>query len=85
MFARDRAASRSLPIFALALIAWLAPATAIRGGETVTIGNLTFQYAQLLVFASAIVLMIALTLLVGRTTVGKAIYFDEGNGESVVK
>jgi len=42
MFARDRAASRSLPIFALALIAWLAPATAIRGGETVTIGNLTF-------------------------------------------
>src|SRR5712671_349374 len=42
MFAHDRAASRSLPIFALALIAWLAPATAIRGGETVTIGNLTF-------------------------------------------
>jgi hypothetical protein len=42
MFARDRAASRSLPIFALALIAWLAPATATRGGETVTIGNLTF-------------------------------------------
>src|SRR6478752_4664436 len=42
MFARDRAASRSLPIFALALIAWLAPATATRSGETVTIGNLTF-------------------------------------------
>ena len=42
MFARDRAASRSLPIFALALIAWLAPATATRGGETVTIGDLTF-------------------------------------------
>ena len=42
MFARDRAASRSLPIFALALIAWLAPATPTRGGETVTIGNLTF-------------------------------------------
>jgi hypothetical protein len=42
MFAHDRAASRSLPIFALALIAWLAPATATRGGETVTIGNLTF-------------------------------------------
>src|SRR6516165_11882934 len=42
MFARDRVASRSLPIFALALIAWLAPATATRGGETVTIGDLTF-------------------------------------------
>jgi hypothetical protein len=42
MFARDCAASRSLPIFALALIAWLAPATATRGGETVTIGDLTF-------------------------------------------
>jgi len=42
MFARHRAASRSLPIFALALIAWLAPPTATRGGETVTIGNLTF-------------------------------------------
>src|SRR5258708_9675331 len=40
MFARDRAASRSLPIFALALIAWLAPATAISAGETVTIGDL---------------------------------------------
>src|SRR5260370_39522448 len=42
MFAHDRAASRSLPIFALALIAWLAPATATRGGETVTIGDPTF-------------------------------------------
>jgi hypothetical protein len=42
MFARHCAASRSLPIFALALIAWLAPPTATRGGETVTIGNLTF-------------------------------------------
>jgi hypothetical protein len=42
MFARDCAASRSLPIFALTLIAWLAPATATRGGETVTIGDLTF-------------------------------------------
>src|SRR5258708_21950553 len=42
MFARDRAASRSLPIFALALIAWLAPATAISAGENVTIGGLTF-------------------------------------------
>src|SRR5260221_2442406 len=42
MFARDRAASRTLPICALALIAWLAPATAISAGETVTIGDLTF-------------------------------------------
>jgi hypothetical protein len=42
MFARDRAASRSLPIFALVLIAGLAPATATRGVETVTIGDLTF-------------------------------------------
>jgi hypothetical protein len=42
MFARDRAASRSLPILALALIVWLAPATAARGGETVIIGDLTF-------------------------------------------
>src|SRR5262249_61802132 len=42
MFARDRAASRSLPIFALALIAWLAPAPIARGGETVIIGDLTF-------------------------------------------
>ncbi|MBV8319203.1 MAG: esterase-like activity of phytase family protein [Hyphomicrobiales bacterium] len=42
MFARDHVASRSLPIFALALIAWLAPATATRGGETVSIGDLIF-------------------------------------------
>ena len=42
MFARDRAASRSLPIIALALIAWLVPAPAARGGETVVIGDLTF-------------------------------------------
>src|SRR5262249_33534076 len=42
MFARDRAASRPPSIFALALIAWLAPTTATRGGETVTIGDLTF-------------------------------------------
>jgi hypothetical protein len=42
MFARDRAASRSLPILALALMAWLVPATATRGGETVIIGDLTF-------------------------------------------
>jgi hypothetical protein len=40
MFARDRAASRSLPIIAIALIAWLAPAA--RGGETVFIGDLAF-------------------------------------------
>ena len=42
MFARDFAASRSLPIIAIALIAWLAPAPAARGGETVVIGDLTF-------------------------------------------
>src|SRR5215468_721055 len=42
MFARDRAASRSLPIIAIALIAWLAPAPAAHGGETVVIGDLTF-------------------------------------------
>src|SRR3984893_13836366 len=42
MFARDRAVSRSLSILALALIAWLGPATATRGGETVIIGELTF-------------------------------------------
>ena len=42
MSARDRALSRSLPIIALALIAWLAPAPATRGAETVIIGDLTF-------------------------------------------
>jgi hypothetical protein len=42
MFACDRAAWRSLPIIAIALIAWLAPAPAARGGETVVIGDLTF-------------------------------------------
>jgi hypothetical protein len=42
MFARDRAALRLPPIFALVLIAWLAPVTATRGGETVIIGDLTF-------------------------------------------
>ena len=42
MFARDRAAWRSLPIIAIALIAWLAPAPAARGGETVVIGDLIF-------------------------------------------
>ena len=47
----------------------------LRGGElfsTVSIGNLRFQYAQLFVIVSAIVLMIGLTLLVWRTTIGKA-------------
>ena len=42
MFARDRASLRSLPIIALALIAWLAPSPATRGAGTVTIGDLTF-------------------------------------------
>ena len=40
--------------------------------NTISIGNLRIQYAQLLVIVSAIVLMVALTLLVRRTTVGKA-------------
>ena len=47
----------------------------LNGGElfnSVSIGNLRIQYAQLLVIVSAIVLMVALTLLVRRTTVGKA-------------
>ncbi len=47
----------------------------LHGGElftVVSVGNFSFQYAQLLIFGSAIVLMIALTLLVGRTKVGKA-------------
>jgi branched-chain amino acid transport system permease protein len=47
----------------------------LHGGElfnSVSLGNLRFQYAQILVIASAVVLMVALTLLVGRTTVGKA-------------
>jgi len=42
MFARDRAASRSLSIIAIALVAWLAPTPAARGGETVVIDDLTF-------------------------------------------
>jgi len=42
MFARDRTASCSLSIIAIALVAWLAPAPAARGGETVVIGDLTF-------------------------------------------
>ena len=40
--------------------------------DSISIGNLRIQYAQLLVIASAIVLMVALTLFVRRTTVGKA-------------
>src|SRR5215467_5557067 len=42
MSARDRARSRSLPIIALALIGWLAPAPTTRGAETVIVGDLTF-------------------------------------------
>ena len=47
----------------------------LHGGElfnSVSLGNFSIQYAQMLVIASAIVLMVALTLLVRRTTVGKA-------------
>ena len=47
----------------------------LRGGELfhfVSLGNLRFQYAQILVILSAVLLMVALTLLVWRTTVGKA-------------
>ena len=47
----------------------------LHGGElfnTVSLGNFRIQYAQILVIASAVVLMVALTLLVRRTTVGKA-------------
>src|SRR5262245_18483785 len=42
MSARDRARSRSLPIIALALIGWLAPAPTTRAAETVILGDLTF-------------------------------------------
>ncbi len=47
----------------------------LRGGQlfkTVSLGNLRVQYVQILVIASAVVLMIGLTLLVWRTTIGKA-------------
>ena len=47
----------------------------LHGGElfnTVTLGNLRIQYAQIFVIVTAVVLMVALTLLVRRTTVGKA-------------
>ena len=42
MSARDRARARALPIIALALIGWLAPAPTTRGAETVIVGDLTF-------------------------------------------
>src|SRR5499433_99094 len=42
MSARDRVRSRSLPIIAIALIGWLAPAPTTRGAETVIVGDLTF-------------------------------------------
>src|SRR6266550_3392489 len=42
MFARYRAGARSLLLIAAALIAWLVPAPATRGAETITIGDLTF-------------------------------------------
>lgn len=48
---------------------------ALHRGElfnVVSLGNLRIQYAQLLVIVSAVVLMIGLTLLVWRTTIGKA-------------
>jgi branched-chain amino acid transport system permease protein len=47
----------------------------LHGGElfnTVALGNFRIQYVQIFVIASAVVLMVALTLLVRRTTVGKA-------------
>src|SRR5207249_9208733 len=47
----------------------------LHGGElfnSVSLGNFRVQYAQMLVIASAVVLMVALILLVQRTTVGKA-------------
>jgi branched-chain amino acid transport system permease protein len=47
----------------------------LHGGEifhSVALGNLRFQYVQIFVIASAVVLMVTLTLLVRRTTVGKA-------------
>jgi branched-chain amino acid transport system permease protein len=47
----------------------------LHGGElfdSVALGNLRIQYVQIFVIASAIVLMVALTLLVRRTRVGRA-------------
>ena len=40
--------------------------------DTVALGNFRIQYVQMFVIASAVVLMVALTLLVRRTRVGKA-------------
>ena len=40
--------------------------------NTVSLGNFTIQYAQIFVIAAAVVLMVALTLLVRHTTVGRA-------------
>jgi len=48
----------------------------LRRGELfsfVSLGNFRIQYVQVFVIASAVLLMIALTLLVWRTTIGKAI------------
>jgi branched-chain amino acid transport system permease protein len=48
---------------------------ALHGGElfnNVTLGNFRIQYVQIFVIAAAVVLMVMLTLLVRRTTVGKA-------------
>jgi len=47
----------------------------LRNGElfsSFTIGNITIQYAQIFVISSALLLMVALTLFVGRTRTGKA-------------
>jgi branched-chain amino acid transport system permease protein len=47
----------------------------LHGGElfnNITIGNFRIQYAQILVIASAVGLMIALALLVWKTNIGKA-------------
>jgi len=47
----------------------------LRNGElfsSFTIGNITIQYAQIFVISSAVLLMVALTLFVGRTRTGKA-------------
>ncbi len=47
----------------------------LRGGElfnSVSLGSFRIQYAQIFVITTAVALMIALTLLVRRTTVGKA-------------
>src|SRR5579884_2917999 len=47
----------------------------LRHGElfsAVTLGNVTIQYAQIVVIVSALLLMVALTLFVARTATGKA-------------